>query len=59
MFLGGENNVAVFRINKSTGEPTLIQNADTRGFVPRTLSFNKTGKILVAANSSPRSVQKR
>ena len=57
VFLGGENNVAVFAIDKSTGEPTLIQNADTRGFVPRTLSFNKTGKILVAANSSARSVR--
>ncbi len=57
VFLGGENNVAVFSINKATGEPTLIQNADTRGFVPRTLSFDKTGKILVAANSSPRSVR--
>jgi 6-phosphogluconolactonase len=57
VFLGGENNVAVFAIDKSTGEPTLIQNADTRGFVPRTLSFNKTGKILVAANSSPRTVR--
>jgi 6-phosphogluconolactonase (cycloisomerase 2 family) len=57
VFLGGENNVAVFAVNKATGEPTLIQNADTRGFVPRTLSFNKTGKILVAANSSARSVR--
>jgi len=34
-----------------------VQNADTRGFVPRTLSFNSTGKILVAANSSARTVQ--
>lgn len=57
VFLGGENNVAVFSIDKATGEPTLIQNADTRGFVPRTLSFDKTGKILVAANSSARSVR--
>ncbi len=57
VFLGGENNVAVFAIDKSTGEPTLIQNADTRGFVPRTLSFNKTGKILVASNQTPRNVR--
>jgi 6-phosphogluconolactonase len=57
VFLGGENNVAVFAIDKATGEPTLVQNADTRGFVPRTLSFNSTGKILVAANSSARTVQ--
>jgi 6-phosphogluconolactonase len=51
-FRGGENNVAVFAIDKNTGEPTLIQNADTRGFVPRTITFNKTGKILVASNQS-------
>ncbi len=57
VFLGGENNVAVFRINRLTGEPTLIQNADTRGFVPRTITFDKTEKILVAANSSARTVQ--
>lgn len=57
VFLGGENNVAVFAIDKSTGEPTLIQNADTRGFVPRTLSFNKTGKILVASNQTARTVR--
>jgi 6-phosphogluconolactonase (cycloisomerase 2 family) len=57
VFLGGENNVAVFAIDKSSGEPTLIQNADTRGFVPRTISFNKTGKVLVAANQSARSIR--
>lgn len=57
VFLGGENNVAVFSIDKSTGEPTLIQNADTRGFVPRTISFNTNGKILVAANQTARSVR--
>jgi 6-phosphogluconolactonase (cycloisomerase 2 family) len=57
VFLGGENNVAVFAIDKSTGEPTLIQNADTHGFVPRTISFDKTGKILVAANQSARNVR--
>ena len=56
VFLGGENNVAVFSIDKSTGEPTLIQNADTRGFVPRTITFDKTGKILVAANQTARNV---
>jgi 6-phosphogluconolactonase (cycloisomerase 2 family) len=52
VFAGGENNVAVFSINKQTGEPTLIQNADTHGFVPRTLSFDKTGKMLIASNQS-------
>jgi len=48
----GENNVAVFSINKQTGEPTLIQNADTHGFVPRTITLDKSGRILVASNQS-------
>jgi 6-phosphogluconolactonase (cycloisomerase 2 family) len=39
-----------------TGEPTLIQNADTRGFVPRTISFDRTGNIMIAANQSARNV---
>jgi len=56
VFRGGENNVAVFSIDKATGEPTLIQNADTHGFVPRTITFDKTGKILVAANQTARNV---
>jgi 6-phosphogluconolactonase (cycloisomerase 2 family) len=56
VFRGGENNVAVFAVDTSTGEPTLIQNADTRGFVPRTITFDKTGKILVAANQTARNV---
>jgi 6-phosphogluconolactonase len=48
----GENNVAVFSIDRETGEPTLIQNADTHGFVPRTLTFDEDGKILIASNQS-------
>ena len=48
----GENNVAVFSINEKTGEPTLIQNADTHGFVPRTITFDEDGKILIASNQS-------
>lgn len=33
VFVGGENNIAVFAINQDTGEPTLIQNIDTRGYM--------------------------
>src|SRR6202021_2695517 len=29
VYLGGENNIAVFAIDGSTGEPTLIQNMDS------------------------------
>ena len=35
----------------------MIQNADTHGFVPRTITFDRTEKILVAANQSARTVQ--
>ena len=48
----GENNVAVFSIDQQTGEPTLIQNADTHGFVPRTITLDKSGRILIASNQS-------
>ena len=50
VFAGGENSIAVFSINQETGEPTLIQNADTHGFHPRTFSLDASGKVLVVAN---------
>ena len=34
----GRNEIAVFRINEATGEPSLIQNVDTHGFTPRTFA---------------------
>jgi 6-phosphogluconolactonase len=52
VFAGGGNNIAVFTINQETGEPTLIQNEDTRGATPRTFSIDATGKLLVVANQS-------
>jgi 6-phosphogluconolactonase len=53
VFAGGENSIAVFSINPETGEPTLIQSADTRGFQPRTFALDGSGSILVVANQSP------
>ena len=52
VFAGGENSIAVFSINQETGEPTLIQNEDTRGMTPRTFSLDASGKILVVANQT-------
>ena len=52
VFAGGENSIAVLSINQETGEPALIQNADTRGFGPRTFSLDRSGRILVVANQS-------
>jgi 6-phosphogluconolactonase len=49
---GGENTIAVFSINRDTGEPTLIQSADTRGFQPRTFALDSSGSVLVVGNQS-------
>ena len=57
VFAGGENTIAVFAIDQRTGEPTLVQNADTHGFGPRTFSVDSTGKFLVVANQSPLAVR--
>jgi 6-phosphogluconolactonase (cycloisomerase 2 family) len=52
VFVGGENAIAVFSIDQKTGEPTLIQNMDTRGIHPRTFALDPTSRILVAANTN-------
>jgi 6-phosphogluconolactonase len=49
VFAGGENSVAVFAINQTTGEPTLIQNADGHGNYLRTFNVDPSGKLLIAA----------
>lgn len=49
VFNGGENSIAAFAINQQTGEPTLIQHADTHNYHVRTFSFDPSGKIMVAA----------
>ncbi len=50
VFAGGENSIAAYQINQKTGEPTLIQNIDTRGLHPRTFSLDPTGRLLVVGN---------
>jgi len=50
--VGRRNEIAVFRINEATGEPTLIQNADTRGFTPRTFALDPSGRLLVVGNQT-------
>lgn len=57
VFAGGNNEIAVFRINQDTGEPTLIQNIDTRGFTPRTFSLDPSGRILVVGNQTTMTVR--
>jgi 6-phosphogluconolactonase len=49
---GGENSIAVFSIDQQTGEPTRIQNIDTRGIQPRTFAIDPTGRMLVVGNQT-------
>jgi len=55
--VGGENTIAVFAINQNTGEPTLIQTADTRGFQPRTFALDGSGRLLIVGNQTPLAVR--
>ncbi|HEY1436840.1 MAG TPA: beta-propeller fold lactonase family protein [Casimicrobiaceae bacterium] len=53
VFIGGENNIAVYAIDQGTGEPRLIQSIDTRGIHARTFHIDPSGRMLVAANIMP------
>ena len=52
IFGGGENSIAVWGINSQTGEPTLLQNADTRGAEPRTFALDPSARMLVVGNQT-------
>lgn len=56
MFGGGENSIAVWAINPQTGEPTLLQNADTHGAEPRTFALDPSARMLVVGNQTAISV---
>ena len=57
VFAGGENSVAVFAIDPTTGEPTLIQNADGHANYLRTFGIDPSGQILVTASVWPMPVR--
>lgn len=57
VFVGGENSIAVFRIDARSGEPTLVQTISTRSFNPRTFGVDPTGRMLVAAAIRPMQVR--
>jgi 6-phosphogluconolactonase (cycloisomerase 2 family) len=54
---GGENNIVVWRINPTSGEPTRIQNIDSHGFEIRTFAITPDGKLLVAASQTAMDVR--
>ena len=47
---GGHNNVAMFAIDQTTGEPTLIQTIDARAIELRTFAIDPSGRMLVAVS---------
>ena len=50
---GTENTISVFDVDPQTGEPTLIQTADTHSIAVRTMAFAPDGRSMVAANTAP------
>jgi len=58
VFNGGENSVAVFAIDQNTGEPTLLQHADTHSYHVRTFAMDPGGRLLVTASISPLAVRR-
>jgi 6-phosphogluconolactonase len=50
VFTGGENTLAVYALDPTTGEPEPIQYADTRGIHCRTFHIDPSGRLLVAAH---------
>jgi 6-phosphogluconolactonase (cycloisomerase 2 family) len=56
---GGENNVAVWAIDQTTGEPTLIQRGWTDDYELRTFAMDPSGQVLVAASTTPMQVEEQ
>src|SRR5713226_1135493 len=50
VFAGGENTLAVYRVDPASGEPTAIQHVDTQGIHCRTFHIDPSGRLLVAAH---------
>lgn len=58
VFEGGENNIAVYAIDETSGAPTLIQHIDTEGIHVRTFALDPSGRMLIAASIITLSVAK-
>lgn len=50
VFAGGQNSIAVFAVDQTTGKPTLIQHADSHGIHPRTFHIDPSGRMMVVAH---------
>lgn len=49
-FTDGDNTIAVYALDPSSGEPRPIQHVDTAGLHCRTFQIDPTGSLLIAAN---------
>jgi 6-phosphogluconolactonase (cycloisomerase 2 family) len=57
VFGGGENTIAAFAIDPTSGEPRPIQFADTRSYHVRTFAFDPSGRVMVCASIKPMDVR--
>jgi 6-phosphogluconolactonase (cycloisomerase 2 family) len=57
VFKGGENNIVVYSIDPTTGEPAPIQHVETRKIHPRTFHIDPGGRMLVAQHNLPVNVR--
>ena len=58
VFNDGENSVVAFAIDPRTGEPRLLQHADTHSYHVRTFAIDPSGRLLVTASISPLAVRR-
>ena len=58
VFNGGENSVVAFAIDQRTGEPRLLQHADTHSYHVRTFAIDPSGRLLVTASITPLAVRR-
>lgn len=57
VFKGGENNIVVYSIDQSTGEPTPIQHIDSGAIHPRTFHIDPSGRLMVVQHNLPVNVR--
>ncbi len=57
VYKGGENGIVVYSIDQATGEPTQIQNIESRAIHPRTFHIDPSGRMLVAQHNLPANVR--
>jgi 6-phosphogluconolactonase len=57
VFQDGENTIAVYAIDKSIGEPTMIQNIEARGYHVRTFALDASARVMVTATIAPINVR--